>query len=190
MLTVNVWQQAGLCTRTAGVVYKFMYPDGQSPPNLPVAVLVDFPKYNGPPLLPEHPKCVPIVPLTFEWNSKSRQQLPLQLRYAITIHKSQGQTLGKIVIDIGKSEISSGCTFVALSRLKTLKDGIIQPMTFERLQSIGKDGRKKNWRKEAATIVWCSDELYRVCLVLLFLYIYVTIHFLDSTKKLLFSQCI
>ena len=105
-------------------------------------------RYNGSPFLPKRPKCIPIVPITFEWDSKSRQQLPLQLIYAITIHKSQGQTLGKTVVDISKSEISSGCTFVALSRLKTLKDGILQPMSLERLQSIGKAKRMTEGRNE------------------------------------------
>lgn len=141
MLTANVWQQVGLCNGAAGVVYKLIYQEGQSPSNLPIAVLVEFSHYTGPPFLPDIPKCVPIVPITFEWESKSRQQLPLQLRYAITIHKSQGQTLKKTVIDIGKSELSSGCTFVALSRLRRLNDGIIQPMSFERLQSIAKAKR-------------------------------------------------
>ena len=59
-------------------------------------------------------------PITFEWgytNNLSRQQLPLQTSYAITIHKSQGQTLQKAVIDIGKSEHAPGTTFVAISRL-------------------------------------------------------------------------
>ena len=42
--------------------------------------------------------------------------------------------------DIGKSEMSSGCTFVALSRLKRLNDGIIQPMS---LQSIAKATERK-----------------------------------------------
>lgn len=73
---------------------------------------------------------------TFEWDSGvkkySRQQLPLQLRYAITIHKCQGQTLQKAVIDIGKSELAAGCTFVALSRLPSLLCGLIQPMSFQR----------------------------------------------------------
>ena len=115
MLTANIWQQVGLCNGAAGVVYKLKYQVEHSPPNLPIAVLVEFPHYTGPPFLPDHPKYVPIVPITFEWESKSRQQLPLQLRYAMAIHKSQGQTLGKTVIDIGKSEVSSGCTFVAMS---------------------------------------------------------------------------
>ncbi len=66
----------------------------------------------------------------------SRQQLPLQLRYAITIHKCQEQTLHKAVIDIGKSELAAGCTFVALSRLPCLASGLIQPMTFDSFKAI------------------------------------------------------
>ncbi len=61
---------------------------------------------------------------------------PLQLHYAITIHKGQGQTLEKAVIDIGKAELAGGCTFVAVSRLKPLNDGLFQPMSFQRLQAI------------------------------------------------------
>ena len=66
-----------------------------------------------PPFLSSQPNCVPIPPLSFEWESNgrqlSRQQVPLQLCYAITIHKSQRQTLEKAVIDIGKAESAAGC---------------------------------------------------------------------------------
>ena len=55
----------------------------------------------------------------------------------MTIHKSQGQTMTKAVIDIGDKERAAGCTFVALSRLKTLSGLLIQPMPFEHLKSIG-----------------------------------------------------
>jgi len=105
--------------------------------------------YAGPPFLAGHPTMVPIPPLTFEWNTGaqklSRQQLPLQLRYSITIHKCQGQTLHKAVIDIGKSELASGCTFVAISRLPLLECGLIQPMTFDRLKAIS-NGRNFTMR--------------------------------------------
>ena len=64
----------------------------------------------------------PDIPsVTFEWHNGthrlSRQQLPLHLSYTITIHKSQGQTLSKAVIDIGDKEMAAGCTFVAVSSL-------------------------------------------------------------------------
>lgn len=62
------------------------------------------------------PDCVPVTPTTFEWALKA--QLPLQLHYAITIHKSQGQAIPRAVIDIGKSELSVRCRFVAVSRQK------------------------------------------------------------------------
>lgn len=103
-------------------------------------MLVDFDTYTGPPFIPEKPKCIPISPTCFEWTTNgkrlSRQQLPLQLRYAITIHKSQGQTVDKVVIDIGKRELAAGCTFVALSRVKHIDDILIQPMSYQRLQAI------------------------------------------------------
>ena len=49
-----------------------------------------------------------------------RQQIPLTLAWAITIHNSQGLTLLKAWIDIGKSEKTPGVSYVALSRNKAL----------------------------------------------------------------------
>lgn len=50
-------------------------------------------------------------------------QIPLRLAWAITIHKSQGLTFEKAVIDAG-SAFAHGQTYVALSRCKTL-EGIV-----------------------------------------------------------------
>jgi ATP-dependent DNA helicase PIF1 len=51
-------------------------------------------------------------------------QYPLMLAWAVTIHKSQGKTYEKVVIDIGKGTFAHGQTYVALSRCTSL-DGII-----------------------------------------------------------------
>ena len=51
-------------------------------------------------------------------------QYPLMLAWAVTIHKSQGKTFNKVIIDIGRGTFSYGQTYVALSRCTTL-EGIV-----------------------------------------------------------------
>ena len=81
-------------------------------------------------------------PFTATWNDpkhRCRKQIPLDLAWSITIHKSQGLTLDRAVIDIGKSENPlGGITFVAISRLRSLDGLYIQPMPWERLLQINK----------------------------------------------------
>ncbi|MHB8055816.1 MAG: ATP-dependent DNA helicase [Candidatus Aminicenantales bacterium] len=43
-------------------------------------------------------------------------QYPLKLAWAITIHKSQGKTFHKVVVDIGRGAFAHGQVYVALSR--------------------------------------------------------------------------
>lgn len=54
----------------------------------------------------------------------SVEQIPLKLGYAITVHKSQGQTFDGVVVDLSKC-FTPGLGYVALSRVRTLDDLII-----------------------------------------------------------------
>lgn len=49
------------------------------------------------------------------------QQIPLRLAWAVTVHKSQGQTYEEALIDMGAGAFAPGQTYVALSRVRSLE---------------------------------------------------------------------
>lgn len=51
-------------------------------------------------------------------------QFPIRLAFAVTIHKSQGKTFEKVIIDLGRGAFAHGQTYVALSRCVSF-EGII-----------------------------------------------------------------
>ena len=65
------------------------------------------------------------------------EQLLLALYWAITVDKSQGQTIKKAVIYLGKSEVTARLAFGCLSRAKRLVDLLVESMPFNSLSKLG-----------------------------------------------------
>ena len=163
MLTTNLWVQVGLVNGAMGTVVAICYDDaGESPPRLPVAVTVRFDSFSGPTL---SDGSVPITPLRRTWLSTdktcSRLQLPLKLAWAVTIHKCQGMTLNKAVIDLGKKEFSAGLTFVACSRVRQLKDLLfVTPFPFQRVANLASSYRhSERLHEEKRLQTLCNKQL-------------------------------
>ena len=66
-------------------------------------------------------------------------QYPLTLAWAVTIHKSQGKTFEKVILDIGKGTFAHGQMYVALSRCTSLEGLILK-------QSVQKKHILMDWR--------------------------------------------
>ncbi|KAF6756251.1 hypothetical protein DFP72DRAFT_847008 [Ephemerocybe angulata] len=97
---------------------------------------------------------------TFEVNGKpcARTQIPLRLAWAVTIHKSQGLTLKKIKLGLGKKEFSTGLTFVGLSRVASFKDiMIVDTLDYSRIAKLGVPSRRQRTSLPVAQSTKCMS---------------------------------
>ena len=157
MLTANIWVSAGLVNGAMGTITDILYKEKPDFTSLPAVILVSFDKYNGPTLTNvDGINVVPIVPIRRMWESStgscSRLQFPLSLAWAITTYKSQGLTLPKAVIDLGKKEFAAGLSFVAISRVRSLDDILFKHFSFNRLERIKNCKRLQERKAEEARL--------------------------------------
>ena len=133
MLRRNVDTSDGLVNGAVGTIVGFEWPEGNEgdPAVMPAAVNVRFdnPRVGSmwrraqgtsDPSIP-----VQIVPsiATFSHKGKTwqRAQFPFLLAWAMTIHKVQGLSMEKAVVDLGKDIFAEGQAYVALRPVKTLE---------------------------------------------------------------------
>ena len=85
-------------------------------------------------------------------------QFPFKLAWAVTIHKSQGQTFDKIALDLDTGAFAHGQTYVALSRGKTLGNTFILSKINQK--DIIFDNRVKDFLENKKTIKSPSKKGY------------------------------
>ena len=125
MLTKNIWQRKGLYNGALGTVLGLVFREGVKPPSLPICMLVQFDEYSGPSIIPHVRNVIPIVSEVVQFDPRcgktgGREQLPLMLGWAVTIHKSQGLTLTRALLGLGDREMAMGITYVGCSRVKSV----------------------------------------------------------------------
>ena len=141
MLTENRWTERGLVNGALGTIKDFHWPEGADIDKDLPTILVAFDKYDGPCIDQDEKgrQIVPITPSRREFQvgntACTRTQLPVTIAFAITVHKSQGITADKIVTNIAQRDHVIGLSYVAISRVKTLKGLLFEePFDFIRFQ--------------------------------------------------------
>jgi len=170
MLLWNISLAHGLVNGSTGTVIDFVFTDGQKAPNLPFAIVVNFPDYKGPPFFTgdERSKWVPMRPEKYDFTdaegtSHFREQYPLCLSWALTIWKAQGLTIrGKVVVDLDDKERTTAQSYVAMSRATNIQNMCIgKALTRDRLTTeISKSKVLQNRLKEdeRLTTLWNSTR--------------------------------
>lgn len=78
-----------------------------------------------------------INPVSYEYEDEkilmTRHQIPLMLAYAISLHKSQSQTIDFVIADLGTSIFCPGLAYVALSRVKNLESLLLKNFDPEKI---------------------------------------------------------
>ena len=167
-MTQNLWANKNLFNGQVGTVKDFLYPEGKTQPSIPVAVIIDFPDYKGPPFFtnPGQETWVPIMARTHTWGkfrNKFRTQIPITLGWGWTFWKVQGSTfICPVVCHLGDKEVEHGLTFVGVSRAKTIAMlAVPQGVSYERLTTeITKGKNFKDRKVEEARL----KQLMDVCL--------------------------
>ena len=157
-LTKNISTELGLTNGTKGVVRKIYLKDTDKNINMssgcefsvlksqPECVIMEINEPVGKgltnlqscqfPVFPERSSFQIKLPMCKRLVSVNRTQLPLEPAYSCTGHKSQGQTLDRVAVDLvpqtGMKKINTSFAYVPLSRVRRLQDLVIlRPFSYD-----------------------------------------------------------
>lgn len=151
ILRRNVLTEDGLVNGAQGAVTGFKFgdpprPDAQAPI---AAVLIQFdnPRVGreyrrSMNLDPDSSEPVAVEPTLSSFHAKGstmrmqRLQYPLDLAWALTIHRVQGVSLDRAVIDLGSSIFAAGQAYVALSRVRSLAGVLLLKLDPQKVQMV------------------------------------------------------
>lgn len=108
MCTANIDMENGICNGSQGIIIDLVGQDKIPKIHFANGVIMLMSKHNW---------------QSTDYPTIAIKQYPLQLAWALTIHKIQGATLNVAQMDIGTSIFEYGQTYVAMSRVKSL-DGL------------------------------------------------------------------
>ncbi|KAJ5894968.1 hypothetical protein N7495_006659 [Penicillium taxi] len=138
MLTENLWTAFRLVNGAFGTITEIVWPARTTDPRStqPLALMVHFDSYTRPAFFTDtdRRKIVPILPSRREFTLNSiacsRTQFSVVLAYAITVHKAQGITVLRAVLNIKKHDFCPGLAYVAVSRVRSI-EGIMFDESFD-----------------------------------------------------------
>ena len=123
MCTMNVDLENGIYNGSQGKVIEFR--DNAEHGLLPVV------KFNNGKVIEMEPYCWQ----SDEYPMLGVKQVPLQLAWAMTIHKSQGSSLDNVIMNLGNHIFEYGQSYVALSRVRTLEGLYLSGLAHERIKA-------------------------------------------------------
>jgi hypothetical protein len=119
-----------------GTIYNITWVTRQDPSRMLSFLLIKIDEY----ITPEYQGCRPgkvsVFPVTrlfdYQGVASSRTQFHLRLTFAITVHKNQGLTLSRVVLNLNQRDYCLGLAYVATSRVKHLNSLLFEgPFDFE-----------------------------------------------------------
>lgn len=175
----------GLFHGSLGIVRDIVYDAGKSPNlgDFPSYILVEFYQYCGEDIIPEYPRCIPIVPRTSTCNFPkcycTRTYIPLALAYGKTAHTFQGINVGpvpagrpenpiqKIVVEPGNRQFEGnnvGLFYQLLARATTIgtaQDKLSSAIYFDgknfsrhRFENLNMRTKKELYKKAILRHLW------------------------------------